>query len=137
MAKSINILFRVSCIIKKGPNAGKVHFVERPDLEVAYGYFEDAKKGDFQCLLESIVDDVRIVLDAHNWDFDCYKLLDEKQWQTFSIGFNPTAKSPNTEFMKVRIYVYWPVGVCYFDNVRIEEISKEEMEELVKQRSEQ
>ena len=62
--------------------------------------------------------------------------LDENQWQTFSIGFNPTAKSPHTEFMKVRIYVYWPVGICYFDNVRIEEISKEEMLKLVKQRSE-
>ena len=61
--------------------------------------------------------------------------LDENKWQTFSIGFNPTAKSPNTELIKVRIYVYWPVGVCYFDNVRIEEISKEEMQELIKQRS--
>jgi len=86
MAKLINILFRVSCIIKKGPNAGKVHFVERDDLKVAYGYFEDAKKGDYQCLLESVIDGTRVVLDAHNWDYDCYTLLDEKQWQINAIG---------------------------------------------------
>ena len=51
--------------------------------------------------------------------------LNEKEWRTFSIVFNPTAKSPHTELMKVRLYVYWPVGICYFDNVRIEEINKE------------
>jgi hypothetical protein len=58
------------------------------------------------------------------------------KWKSFSIGFNPTARIKRTDKMKVRIYAYWPVGVYYFDNVRIEEITPEEMKVLVKKRSE-
>ncbi|MFA7231562.1 MAG: hypothetical protein WC071_09860 [Victivallaceae bacterium] len=60
----------------------------------------------------------------------------EKEWKTFSIGFNPTARMPRTEKMKVRFYAYWPPGVYYFDNIRVEEISPEEMAALVEKRSE-
>ncbi len=60
---------------------------------------------------------------------------DKDNWKTYSIGFNPTERSPKVEKMKVRIYGYWPPGIYYFDNVRVEEISPEEMAELVKKRS--
>jgi len=57
------------------------------------------------------------------------------EWRTFSIGFNPTARSPKIQKIKVRLYAYWPNGLYYFDNVRIEEITPEEMAQWVKQRS--
>ena len=71
---------------------------------------------------------------------DCYQTrLDAtrpspEEWRTISIGFNPTAKSPATTLMKVRLYAFWPVGVVYFANVRLEKITSEEMAELVKER---
>ena len=46
--------------------------------------------------------------------------LSATEWKTFSIDFTPTKRMPKTSKMKVRIYVYWPVGIAYFDNVRIE-----------------
>lgn len=58
------------------------------------------------------------------------------EWRTFSIGFNPTAKSPRIQKIKVRLYAYWPNGVYYFDNVRVEAITPEEMAALVAKRSE-
>jgi len=60
----------------------------------------------------------------------------EQEWRTFSIGFNPTARTPNVTKMKVRIYAYWPAGIYYFSNVRIEAITPAEMAELVKKRAE-
>jgi len=59
----------------------------------------------------------------------------KNEWRTFSIGFNPTAKSPKIQKIKVRLYAYWPNGVYYFDNVRVEEITPEEMTRLVAKRS--
>jgi hypothetical protein len=56
------------------------------------------------------------------------------KWTTFSIGFNPTARSPRVAKMKVRLYAYWPNGLYWFDNIRIEAITPEEMDALVKQR---
>jgi hypothetical protein len=58
------------------------------------------------------------------------------EWRTFSIGFNPTAKSPRIQKMKVRLYAFWPNGLYYFDNVRVEAITPEEMAALVAKRSE-
>jgi hypothetical protein len=58
------------------------------------------------------------------------------EWRTFSIGFNPTAKSPRIEKFKVRLYAYWPNGLYYFDNIRVEEITPGEMAELVAERGE-
>lgn len=57
---------------------------------------------------------------------DCYqtrlhaKGSDPKKWKTFSIDFTPTKRMPKTSKMKVRVYVYWPTGIAYFDNIRIE-----------------
>ena len=59
---------------------------------------------------------------------------DAKTWKTYSIGFNPTAKTPKVEKIKVRLYAYWPPGIYYFDNVKVEEITPEEMAELLKKR---
>ncbi len=60
----------------------------------------------------------------------------KSEWRTFEIGFNPTEKSPRITKFKVRLYAYWPNGLYYFDNVRVVEISAEEMQELVAKRSE-
>jgi len=60
----------------------------------------------------------------------------QSEWRTFSIGFNPTAKSERIEKFKVRLYAYWPNGLYYFDNIRVEEITPEEMAVLVEKRSE-
>jgi hypothetical protein len=57
------------------------------------------------------------------------------EWRTFSIGFNPTGNPRVTKF-KVRLYSYWPNGLYYFDNIRVEEITPEEMAALVAKRSE-
>ena len=60
---------------------------------------------------------------------DCYQTrlvpekLDKDNWKTFSITFSPTKRMPKTSKMKVRIFVYWPIGVAYFDNVRIEKVN--------------
>lgn len=56
------------------------------------------------------------------------------EWRTFSIGFNPTAKSPKIQKFKIRLYAYWPNGLYYFDNVRVEAISPEEMAALIEKR---
>lgn len=56
------------------------------------------------------------------------------EWRTFSIGFNPTAKSPRIKKFKIRLYAYWPNGLYYFDTVRVEEITPEEMAALVEKR---
>ncbi len=60
---------------------------------------------------------------------------EKDSWKTYSIGFNPTARTPNVVKFKVRIYAYWPAGTYYFDNVKVEEISQEEMDELLKKRA--
>lgn len=56
------------------------------------------------------------------------------EWRTYEIGFNPTAKSPRIRKMKVRLYAYWPNGLYWFDNVKVEAISREEMARLIKLR---
>ena len=77
-----------------------------------------------------------------NFPVDCYQTRLEPSgghadaWRTYSIGFNPTAKMPKTDRMKVRVYAYWKPGVYCFDRIRIEEITPEEMAELVKTRGE-
>ena len=62
--------------------------------------------------------------------------VSKTEWRTFSIGFNPTAKSQRIQKFKIRLYAYWPNGLYFFDNVRVEEITPEEMARLVAKRSE-
>ena len=40
-------------------------------------------------------------------------------WKTFSTEFCPTKHSKKVRWLRVKLYVYWPPGVCYFDNVRL------------------
>lgn len=49
------------------------------------------------------------------------------KWQRFRIGFNPSARNKAVNKFKVRLYSYWPNGIYYFDNIRVEEISEAEM----------
>lgn len=58
------------------------------------------------------------------------------EWRTFTVGFNPTKRTPRVEKFKVRLYAYWPNGIYYFDNIRVEPITEEEMAELLKAREE-
>jgi len=76
---------------------------------------------------KTLVDGYQTRLEPHS--------ASKTKWQTFSIGFNPT-KNPRITKFKVRLYAYWPNGLYYFDNIRVEEITKEEMEELIAKRSE-
>ncbi|MCP3968560.1 MAG: hypothetical protein GY750_14940 [Lentisphaerae bacterium] len=72
---------------------------------------------------------------------DCYQTRlvpendDPEKWKTFSIDFNPTQRISGTCKIKVRIFGYWAPGIYYFDNVRIEKISPEEMAKFVSKRS--
>ncbi|MFO7937649.1 MAG: hypothetical protein R6V06_08615 [Kiritimatiellia bacterium] len=67
----------------------------------------------------------KVLVDAYQTRLEPHS-PSKTEWRTFSIGFNPTAKSPRITKMKVRLYSYWPNGLYYFDNVRVEEITKEE-----------
>lgn len=62
-------------------------------------------------------------------------VVSTSEWHTASIGFNPTAKSPRIQKFKVRLYAYWPNGHYYFDNVRVEAITPEEMAQCVAHRA--
>lgn len=77
----------------------------------------------------------KVLVDAYQTRLEPHS-PSKTEWRTFSIGFNPTAKSPLITKMKVRLYAYWPNGLYYFDNVKVEEITKEEMAALVQKRGE-
>jgi len=64
------------------------------------------------------------------------KTVSSSEWHSVSIGFNPTAHSPRIQKFKIRLYAYWPNGFYYFDNIRVEEITPEEMAGLVAKRGE-
>ena len=49
-----------------------------------------------------------------------------KEWKTFTLEFNPTARSPQVTHIRVKLFPYWPPGTYYFDNVRIEALPDEE-----------
>ena len=76
----------------------------------------------------------KVLVDAYQTRLEPGK-PSKSEWRTFSIGFNPT-KNPRVTKFKVRLYSYWPNGLYYFDNVKVEEITKEEMAKLVAKRSE-
>ncbi len=47
-------------------------------------------------------------------------------WKTFSQCFHPTRLRPECTEMRVMLYAYWPPGIYWFDNLRIEPVSDEE-----------
>ena len=48
------------------------------------------------------------------------------EWTAFSQEFHPTKFRPEVTEMKVMLYAYWPPGVYWFDNVRIEPVASGE-----------
>jgi len=51
------------------------------------------------------------------------------RWTTISQVFHPTKHRPEVAEMRVMLYAYWPPGVYWFDNVRIDPVSDEEYEQ--------
>ena len=51
------------------------------------------------------------------------------KWHTLSQVFYPTKLRPEVTEMKVMLYAYYPPGIYWFDNVRIEPISAETYEQ--------
>ena len=47
---------------------------------------------------------------------------DGRDWQTWSIAFNPTLHRPEITEMRVMLYAYYPSGVYWFRNLRVEPV---------------
>ncbi len=60
------------------------------------------------------------------------RVANSRQWTTISQEFFPTRNRPEVEEMKVMLYAFYPAGVYWFDNVKIEPITLEEYERLRK-----
>ncbi len=43
-------------------------------------------------------------------------------WRTTTMDFNPTAHRPEVDELRVMLYAWYPPGVYWFDNVRVERI---------------
>ena len=43
-------------------------------------------------------------------------------WKQFKGLFHPTKYTPNATEFKIMLYAYYPAGVAWFDNVRVEEV---------------
>jgi hypothetical protein len=50
------------------------------------------------------------------------------QWNTLSQVFHPTKLRPEVSELKVMLYAYWPPGLYWFDNIRLETISEDTYE---------
>lgn len=87
--------YRVSFDFKGRNNGAKV-WVR------AYGMFRGEKRRRYEVLVNCRVPDQR--------------------WHRFSQDFHPTRRTPAVSEMKVMLYAYWPPGVYWFDNVRIEPV---------------
>lgn len=62
--------------------------------------------------------------------FKMYKDLELKaEWQKTSFSFCPSIQDPEIKWFKVMIFVYWPAGIAYFDNVELKESGKNELAE--------
>ena len=49
-----------------------------------------------------------------------------ESWRTCSEVFNPTQHRPDVTQMRVMLYAYYPAGVYWFDNVRVEAVAGDE-----------
>lgn len=49
-----------------------------------------------------------------------------KEWETFSRTFNPTLETADVQYVRVMLYSYWPLGLYYWDNVKIAEEAVED-----------
>ena len=48
----------------------------------------------------------------------------EKGWTTQSAVLHPTRQRPEVKEMKVMLYAYYPAGIYWFDNIRIDPITE-------------
>lgn len=48
------------------------------------------------------------------------------EWHTQSAVLHPTRQRPEISEMKVMLYAYYPAGIYWFDNIRIEPITEED-----------
>lgn len=46
----------------------------------------------------------------------------EKGWTAYVRDFNPARHRPEVQRMRVMLYAFWPAGVYWFDNVRLERL---------------
>ena len=81
----------------KGPNGGGKVWVR------AYGLF----RGEMRRRYERIV--------------NCR--VPDQEWTRFDEVFEPTRLRPGVTEMKVMLYAFWPPGVYWFDNVRLEPVA--------------
>ena len=48
-------------------------------------------------------------------------------WRTCTLSFNPTQHRPEVTEMRVMLFAYYPAGVYWFDNVRVEAVGANEL----------
>ncbi len=60
------------------------------------------------------------------------RVANPKEWTTISQEFFPTKNRPEVTEMRVMLYAFYPAGVYWFDNVKIEPITLQEYEQLRK-----
>lgn len=48
------------------------------------------------------------------------------EWKTFSGVFHPTKFTPNVTEWKIMLYAYYPDGVAWYDNVRVEAVDDDD-----------
>lgn len=52
---------------------------------------------------------------------NCRTQTQGRQWETFTRTLNPTLRTPRVRFMRVALFAYWPLGLYYWDNIRLSE----------------
>jgi hypothetical protein len=60
------------------------------------------------------------------------RVANPKEWTTISQEFFPTKMRPEVTEIRVMLYAFYPAGVYWFDNVKIEPITVQEYEQLRK-----
>lgn len=91
----------------KGPSGGAKMWVR------GYGEFEGEKRRRWETTVEC-------------------RVANAKEWTTISQEFFPTKVRPDVTEMKVMLFAFYPPGVYWWDNVKIEPITVQEYEELRK-----
>ena len=49
---------------------------------------------------------------------------DKSEWETFSRVMHPTEKIPQTRWIRINLFPYWPPGTYFFDNVSFVPVSE-------------
>ncbi len=60
------------------------------------------------------------------------RVANPNTWTTISQEFFPTKNRPEVTEMRVMLYAFYPAGIYWFDNVKIQPITLQEYEELRK-----